>query len=240
MAPVQHPAVRMSAVAAVAWSRSGPADWPGKGVKPATPQWYFTRPRSTTRVDGVRPAAVARVEAALFVADGPLTPARIAGYALLPDAAEAKAAIVWLNAAYDRAGTPFRVERVAAGFRMLTRPAVAPWLDRLHRRADRLALSPPALETLTIVAYRQPCTRADVEAIRGVQSGEMLKYLTERNLVRIAGEHDSLGRPYLYETTRQFLETFGLRTLAELPHAAELRPATVAPTESPDEKAPDH
>lgn len=170
----------------------------------------------------VRPAAVARVEAVLIVADGPLTPRRIAQHAMLPDAADAKRAIEWLNAAYDRDGTAFRIERIAAGYRMLTRAEMSPWLDRLHRRADRLTLSPPALETLTIVAYRQPCTRADVEAIRGVQSAEMLKYLIERQLVRIAGEDNSLGRPYLYETTKQFLEQFGLRTLADLPRAAEL------------------
>ncbi|MGC1276505.1 MAG: SMC-Scp complex subunit ScpB [Planctomycetaceae bacterium] len=169
-----------------------------------------------------RPAAAARVEAVLVVADGPLTPRRIAQHAMLPDAADAKRAIDWLNAAYDHDGTAFRIERIAAGYRLLTRPELSPWLDRLHRRTDHLRLSPPALETLTIVAYRQPCTRADVEAIRGVQSAEMLKYLMDRNLVRIAGEHDSLGRPYLYETTKRFLELFGLRTLADLPRAAEL------------------
>ena len=186
--------------------------------------------------DQARPAAVARVEAVLFVADGPLTPKRIAAHAMLPDAADAKRAIARLNELYDRAGTPFRVERVAAGFRLLTRREIAPWLDRLHKRPDRLNLSPPALETLTILAYRQPCTRADVESVRGVQSGEMLKVLTERGLVRIAGEHDSLGRPYLYETTKSFLELFGLRTLADLPRAAELRPAK--PTETTDEGEP--
>ena len=146
---------------------------------------------------------------------------------MLPDAADAKRAIDWLNDAYDRDGTAFRIERIAAGYRLLTRPELAAWLDRLHRRKDRLKLSPPALETLTIVAYRQPCTRADVEAVRGVQSAEMLKYLIERSLIRIAGEDDSLGRPYLYETTRSFLETFGLRTLADLPRADELKPQPV-------------
>ena len=168
----------------------------------------------------------------MIAADGPLTPRRIAQHAMLPDAADVKRAIEWLNDAYDRDGTAFRIERVAAGYRALTRPEVAPWLDRLHRRSERLKLSPPALETLTIVAYRQPCTRADVEAVRGVQSAEMLKHLMERGLVRIAGEHDSLGRPYLYETTKQFLELFGLRSLADLPRAAELRPGTDAGEET--------
>jgi segregation and condensation protein B len=182
----------------------------------------FDSSRISSQREIARSAAAARVEAVLAVADGPVTPRRIAQHAMLPDAADAKRAIDWLNTAYDRDGTAFRIERIAAGYRLLTRPEVAPWLDRLHRRVDRLTLSPPALETLTIVAYRQPCTRADVEAIRGVQSAEMLKHLIERRLVRIAGEHDSLGRPYLYETTKTFLELFGLRTLADLPRAAEL------------------
>lgn len=204
-----------------------PAGWPDRATRPLGYRFRLgagSRPGGAGRATG-RTAADARVEAVLIVADGPLTPRRVAQHAMLPDAADAKRAIERLNAAYDRDGTAFRVERVAAGYRLLTRPEVAPWLDRIHRRSDRLKLSPPALETLTIVAYRQPCTRADVEAVRGVQSAEMLKHLMERGLVRIAGEHDSLGRPYLYETTKQFLELFGLRTLADLPRAAELRPA---------------
>ena len=84
-------------------------------------------------------------------------------------------------------------------------------------------MTPPALETLAIVAYRQPITRADIEAIRRVQCSEMLKHLMERGLVRIAGEEDSLGRPFLYETTRQFLELFGLSGLDALPMANSLR-----------------
>ena len=202
-----------------------PVGWPDRvvGAPPQRFRFDSAHDRTAAGRATVRPAAAARVEAVLMVADGPLTPRRIAQHAMLPDAADAKRAIEWLNAAYDRDGTAFRVERIAAGYRLLTRPELATWLDRLHRRADRLKLSPPALETLTIVAYRQPCTRADVEAVRGVQSAEMLKYLMERGLVRIAGEHDSLGRPYLYETTKQFLELFGLRSLADLPRAAELR-----------------
>ena len=91
------------------------------------------------------------------------------------------------------------------------------------------------LETLAIVAYRQPLTRADLEAVRGVQSAEMLKQLMERELVRIAGEDDSLGRPFLYETTRKFLELYGLQTLDDLPLAERLRrirPAKSEPAES--------
>ena len=106
----------------------------------------------------------------------------------------------------------------------MTRPIFARWLDKLHHRQSQLKLSPPAMETLTIVAYRQPVTRADVEEIRGVQCAEMLKQLMERGLARVAGHDDSLGRPYLYATTRRFLELFGLRTLNDLPMAERLRP----------------
>jgi segregation and condensation protein B len=86
-----------------------------------------------------------------------------------------------------------------------------------------MKLSPPAMETLTVIAYRQPITRADIEAVRGVQCTEMLKQLMDRGLVRIGGEDNSLGRPYLYETTRKFLEVFGLRSLNDLPRADSLR-----------------
>ncbi|HUG94461.1 MAG TPA: SMC-Scp complex subunit ScpB [Planctomycetaceae bacterium] len=170
---------------------------------------------------GLRTPKMARLEAALFVAEGALTTRRLAQVATLADAGEARALIDALNAAYDADGSPFRVERVASGYQLLTRPEYARWLDRLHHRPARMKLSPPALETLTIIACRQPVTRADVETIRGVQSAEIIKQLMERGLVRIAGEDDSLGRPYLYETTRAFLEQFGLRSLDELPLADE-------------------
>ena len=170
-----------------------------------------------------RTAKLARLEAALLVADGPVSTRRLAQLATLADAGEAGDLIESLNAVYDAEGTAFRVERVANGFRLLTRPEYAPWLDKLHPRQTEWKLSPPAMETLTIIAYRQPVTRADVESVRGVQSAEIIKHLMDRDLVRIAGEEDSLGRPYLYETTSKFLETYGLRTLDELPMAERLR-----------------
>jgi segregation and condensation protein B len=166
---------------------------------------------------------MARVEAVLLVSIGALTTRKIAALATLADPAEAKSIIEQLNAAYDWSGSAFRIERVASGYQLFTRPQFAFWLGKLHRREVELKLTPPALETLTIVAYRQPITRADLEVIRGVQCTEMLKMLMERGLVRIAGEDDSLGRPYLYETTRKFLETFGLRSLDDLPMAQQLR-----------------
>jgi len=181
-----------------------------------------------------RTPRMARVEAALFVADAPCSPRRLANFATLADPAEAVQIIEQLNAGYDAVGSSFRIERVASGYQMLTRPAYALWLGKIHQRQSELKLSPPALETLTIVAYRQPITRADIEALRGVQSAEMLKHLMERGLVRISGEDDSLGRPYLYGTTRRFLEIFGLRNLNELPMADRLRAPAVSASNNSD------
>lgn len=171
----------------------------------------------------VRTPKLARLEAALFVAEGALSARRLAQMATLADAREAESLMDQLNRFYDAERSAFRIECVAAGYQLLTRTELAPWLDRIHHRQSRLKLSPPLLETLAIIAYRQPCTRADVEAVRGVQSAEIIKQLMERNLVRVTGEDNSLGRPYLYGTTRLFLETFGLTSLEDLPLADRLR-----------------
>ncbi|OYW19294.1 MAG: SMC-Scp complex subunit ScpB [Planctomycetales bacterium 12-60-4] len=170
-----------------------------------------------------RTQKMARVEAALLVAAGPMSTRKLMQIATLPDVGEANALIEALNQAYDLSRSPFRIERVATGYQMLTRPEYAHWLGRLHQRQAELKLTPAALETLTILAYRQPMTRADLESVRGVQCTELLKMLMDRGLVRIAGEDNSLGRPFLYETTRKFLETYGLRNLDDLPRASELR-----------------
>jgi segregation and condensation protein B len=188
-----------------------------------------------------RGAKLARVEAALIVAEGALTARKLAQSAALLDAGESRELVEQLNAAYDATGSAFRVERVGAGYQLFTRPVFARWLDRIHERQARLKLSPPALETLTVIAYRQPITRADIEAVRGVQSAELLKQLMERGLVKIVGEDDSLGRPYLYGTTRQFLEHYGLRHLDELPNAEQLRRQQSPPIalDTPDAASPD-
>ena len=177
----------------------------------------------------VRTAKMARVESVLLVSNGPQSARRLMKLATLADASEAKRLIDRLNLAYDRDGTAFRIERVASGYRLLTRPLFAFWLGKVHHRQAELKLSPPALETLAIVAYRQPLTRSEVESVRRVQCADMLKHLMDRNLVRIAGEDDSLGRPFLYETTRQFLELFGLKDLDDLPQADVLRKPRATP-----------
>jgi segregation and condensation protein B len=184
--------------------------------------------RNSVDVDpeGGRDRKAARVEAVLFVSDTAVSARRLAQLATLADSSEAARIVNELNAAYDGDGSSFRIERAANGFLLLTRPVYAHWLGRVHQRQSAMKLSPPALETLTVVAYRQPITRADIESVRGVQSTEMLKQLMDRGLVRIGGEDNSLGRPYLYETTRRFLEVFGLRGLDDLPLADHLRVTT--------------
>lgn len=175
-----------------------------------------------------RTPKMARLEAALLVAEQALSTRKLLQHAKLADVKEVRALIDQLNIAYDERRTAFRIERVATGYQLLTRPKFAPWLDKLHQRQARLKLSAPMMETLSIVAYRQPITRADIEAVRGVQTAEMLKQLMERGLIRIVGEDDSLGRPYLYGTTRQFLESFGLTSLDEMPLAETLRVSRAA------------
>jgi segregation and condensation protein B len=186
---------------------------------------YLREPRAEPAPEGAqaRDAAMAAVEAALLAADEPLAPRRLAQAAGLGDAAEARRLVRRLHTVYEEGGSAFQVEEVAGGFQLLTRPEFHPWLARLRRAGNELRLSAPARETLAIVAYRQPIARADVESIRGVQCGEVLRQLMEKGLVRIAGRDDSLGRPVLYGTTKKFLQAFGLRALRDLPQAGELR-----------------
>lgn len=171
----------------------------------------------------VRSMRLARLEAALLISKGATSAKKLAQTARLIDAREVVSLIQILNDSYDRTRGAFRIELTAIGYQMMTRAAYAPWLGRLHSRQAEMSLSSPMLETLTIIAYQQPVTRADVEAIRGVQSAEMIRQLMDRGLIRIAGEDDSLGRPFLYETTRQFLTLYGMRRLEDLPDYAALR-----------------
>jgi len=171
-----------------------------------------------------REPAVALLEAALLIADEPLPARKLAAVANLKDATDARRLVRKLRALYERGGTAFQIEELAGGFQLLTRPEFHPWLVRLRRTGAEIRLSGPARETLAIVAYRQPIMRADIEAIRGVQCGEVLRQLMEKGLIRIAGRHDSLGRPVLYGTAKKFMQVFGLKSLRDLPLVDALRP----------------
>lgn len=174
---------------------------------------------STLQSDGklVRSARLARLEAVLLISRGGLSEKKLAQLAGLVNGAEAATLIELLNKSYDRTESAFRIEQTATGFVMMTRPALVSWLDRLHQRQSQMKLSQPMMETLTIIAYQQPVTRAAVEGIRGVQSSDLIRQLIDRGLVRVGGEEDSLGKPFLYVTTRQFLDMFALGRVEDLP-----------------------
>lgn len=175
------------------------------------------------RAPHARDGKLARVEAALMLADEPLAARKLADVAGLLDVAEARSAIERLQALYDSDGSAFQIEEIAGGYQLLTRPAYHSWLARLKRTGHELRLTGAALETLAVVAYKQPIMRAEVEKVRGVACGEVVRQLMEKGLVKVAGRHDSLGRPQLYGTTKKFLQAFGLNELSDLPQVESLR-----------------
>jgi segregation and condensation protein B len=170
-----------------------------------------------------RSARRSRLEAVLFLAREPLALRKLAQSANLADATEARTLLAELHKSYNARGCVFQVEQLAGGYQLRTRPKFAAWLRPLVPESEQIRLTPPALETLAVVAYRQPVLRADVEAIRGVACGEILRQLMDRDLLRIVGRSEELGRPLWYGTTKRFLEVFGLCSLNELPLAAQLR-----------------
>ncbi len=203
--------------------------------------WRIHPAKRDSSVASVGPSSrdrrLARVEAVLFLAREPMSSRRIAQLASLADGTEARTLVRRLNQLYDGDGSAFRVEELAGGFQMLTRPMFGPWLRRLFQTPVEMRLSAPAMETLAVVAYRGPVLRAEIEAIRGVQCGDILRQLMDRDLVRIVSRSEDLGRPLLYGTTKRFLQLFGLRHLDELPMAAELRRAKPSDTPTPEPAA---
>ena len=162
------------------------------------------------------------LEALLFAADEPLSARRIAD--MIDEAAPGAVAdlVRDLNADYLREDRAFHVQEVAGGYRLVTRPEFAGWIAELRASDSSPRLSQAALETLSIVAYKQPVTRAELESIRGVTVEGVLKTLVDRELVRITGREEGMGRPLLYGTTDHFLEYFGLPSLDALPRPDEL------------------
>ena len=164
------------------------------------------------------------IEAVLFATESPLPAAKIAQILGFGDARVVKKQIAALNERYEGTSAAFRIEELAGGFQMLTLPAYHQWVSRLHSVRRETKLSPAALETLAVVAYKQPVLRADVEAVRGVAVGDILNRLREMGLVKIVGRAEVIGRPMLYGTTRRFLEVFGLASLDDLPQVEALPP----------------
>jgi segregation and condensation protein B len=163
------------------------------------------------------PEPIDVVEALLFASEAPVEAERIQEVLDLPSAGQARELVQMLVERLEGQGRALQIIEVGGGYRLVTRPEVAPWLVKLARSRTRSRLSRSALETLAIIAYRQPASRPDIDAVRGVNSEAVLDNLLDRRMVRIAGRKDSPGRPFLYETTRDFLVAFGLRDLADLP-----------------------
>ncbi len=193
--------------------------------------------------DELDPAALqeiaATVEAILFSIDEPISPSKIAQVAELPNRRVVKQAIYHLNERYEQMGCAFTIESIAGGFQFMTREEYHDVLARLLKVRSDSRLTRAALETLAVVAYRQPIIRADIESIRGVACGDMLRKLMDKNLVKITGRAEVLGRPMLYGTTSTFLEVFGLNSLDDLPNAEELKAPVRQPDGEPKDKQQD-
>jgi segregation and condensation protein B len=162
------------------------------------------------------------VEAVLFASDAPLTAEEIARADETLDEEQVEDAIRQLRAEYDDAARSFQLMELAEGHQILTRPEFAPYLERFDNVPRPSRLSGPALETLAIIAYRQPLGRLEMEYVRGVGVSGVARTLQERNLIEVVGRAEGLGRPLLYGTTRHFLEHFGFRSIEDLPRPEEL------------------
>lgn len=189
------------------------------------------------------------VESLLFVSSEPLTIDQLAGVLALPSYGQQlnerqriSAILKKLQEEYCEVGRGLQLVEVAGGYQMTTRPENAPWIKELQKARSVTRLSRQALEALAIVSYRQPISTPEVEAIRGVDCSGVLRTLLERRLIKIVGRKEAVGKPFLYGTTREFLQYFGLRDLSELPPLKDLQevaresPELVAVAQTPTEE----
>ncbi|MEK6525979.1 MAG: SMC-Scp complex subunit ScpB [Nitrospirota bacterium] len=165
----------------------------------------------------------ALLEALLFVSHEPVAVDRLVAVLGGTPKSEVRQALQHLGEDFDRQGRGLQLVEVAGGFQLATRPDYAPWIKRLDKTKWVPKLSRSALESLAIIAYKQPVVRADIEQIRGVETSSVLRTLLERKLVRMVGRKDAPGRPIMYGTTKYFLQHFGLRDLSELPPLREFK-----------------
>jgi len=187
--------------------------------------------RGRARPEGSKLKSI--LEAMIFVSEQPISLERIAGVLTDCTRKDLKEVLNELEQEYQERGGALEIVQVANGYQFRTRAELAPWIGKM--RQQRFArLSRAALEMLAIVAYRQPVTRAEAEAIRGVDSGAVLGTLLERRLLRILGRKEVPGRPILYGTTQEFLELFGLRNLKDLPTLREIKDMVVGAVEGPE------
>lgn len=188
--------------------------------------------QETPEISEVDEVAVSQIlESLLFASDEPLSAAKIRDAAPQLQDIDLKKLIRGLNKAYRKTGRVFEIQTIAGGYQMFTLPDYAEYVEKLYLKRQQNRLTAKALETLAIIAYKQPVTRSDIEEIRGVNVDGVMKTLLSRNLITIAGTAETPGNPYLYKTTRSFLEYFGLKNIKDLPRLKELDEIAEADTE---------
>ena len=161
------------------------------------------------------------IEALLFASPEPLTQAKVNGI-FNPDTPNLKEVVIQLNEQYVHDDHAFEINQIAGGYQLVSRQEYEHFIRKMLSKSGRLALSSAALDSLAIIAYKQPIGRYEVEAIRGVDSSGVLKTLLNRNLIKIKGRDSGPGRPLLYKTTNKFLEHFGLNRLSDMPKLKEI------------------
>ncbi|MFQ5965089.1 MAG: SMC-Scp complex subunit ScpB [Candidatus Scalinduaceae bacterium] len=162
------------------------------------------------------------VESLLFSVHEPISVRKLVEIIEDTDTKEIKEIIKKLCEEYDTYERAFQIEEIANGVQLLSRPEYHEWISKIRKKTNEGKLSQAALETLAIIAYKQPIIRADIEAIRGVQSGQLIRALIEKGIVKIVGRDETLGRPLLYGTTKKFLEYFNLKSIKDLPKIEDL------------------
>lgn len=168
--------------------------------------------------------AKAILEALLFTTNDPLSVKKLSQLLNGIDENIIRQLLLTLQIEYDNEGRGIMIQEIAGGYIMATRRVHSPWLAHLHKhRQQRNPLTPAALETLAIIAYKQPITRADIDTIRGVESSAIIRTLLDLQLIEVVGKKDVIGKPQIYGTTKQFLQCFGLKSLSNLPGITELK-----------------
>jgi segregation and condensation protein B len=170
------------------------------------------------KIDEIKPI----IESLIFAAEEPITLRKLVDIIGDIDSAQVLEAITQLRNDYETQGRSFQIEEIAGGYQLFTKQEYYEWIAKLRKKSGETKLSQAALETLAIIAYKQPILRADVDSIRGVQSGQIIRLLMEKDLVKVVGRDESLGHPLLYGTTKRFLEYFGLKDLKDSPKIEEL------------------
>lgn len=215
----ESPTDRDSTDSAPALANSEPIESVGNTAEVAADQPVAAElnEREPEEISQALPTPERILEALLFSSDTPLSAARLADLIGGVTPAIVNDCVELLNADYAASGRAFRIQAIAGGYQMLTTPVFQPWLAKLDKHRGQNRLGDAALEVLSIIAYKQPIIRAEVESIRGVACGEVMNRLRDMGLIKAVGRAEVVGRPLLYGTTRKFLDAFGLEKLEDLP-----------------------